>query len=216
MLGSPSTSTTLVWSHEFHHARLYPLTLYEVQAGPCWPQWQLSRQSEPREESMRSPTSSRRPSCIGCKWVLCVKCQADGSTYWSKTRLVAKGFNQIASIDHLATFAHVVRLSSIWLLISWATIHDYEIHQMDVQTAFLHNDQKKQFICDNHQASSTTPTSSVAYKIPSMASNKCPNLGTSRLISISFPSAFNVVIMILVFTSNTKVIFHCCLIHRSS
>src|SRR5271169_4341381 len=54
-----------------------------------------------------------------------------------KARLVARGFSQIYGIDYLDTYAPVVKLASIRILLSLAAIYGLEIHQMDVVTAFL-------------------------------------------------------------------------------
>jgi hypothetical protein len=52
-------------------------------------------------------------------------------------RLVARGFSQIYGIDYLDTYAPVVKLASIRILLAIAAIHGLGIHQMDVVTAFL-------------------------------------------------------------------------------
>jgi hypothetical protein len=32
----------------------------------------------------------------------------------------------------------MVKIISLWILFALATIHDYHVHQLDIQTAFLH------------------------------------------------------------------------------
>jgi hypothetical protein len=54
-----------------------------------------------------------------------------------KARLVAQGFSQIYGVDYLATYAPVVKLASIRILLAIAAIYGLEIHQMDVVTAFF-------------------------------------------------------------------------------
>jgi hypothetical protein len=54
-----------------------------------------------------------------------------------KARLVARGFSQVYGIDYLDTYAPVVKLTSIRILLAIAAIYGLEIHQMDVVTAFL-------------------------------------------------------------------------------
>ena len=54
-----------------------------------------------------------------------------------KARLVANGFTQKEGIDYEETFSPVAMLKSIRILLSIATCLDYEIWQMDVNTAFL-------------------------------------------------------------------------------
>ena len=57
-----------------------------------------------------------------------------------KARLVARGFSQIYGVDYLDTYAPVVKLASIRILLATAAIYGLEIHQMDVVTAFLAGD----------------------------------------------------------------------------
>ena len=61
----------------------------------------------------------------------------DGSVAKYKARVVAQGFSQVPGRDYLDTFAPVARLSSIRTILSVACLQDLEIHQMDVDTAYL-------------------------------------------------------------------------------
>ena len=61
-----------------------------------------------------------------------------------KARLVARGFSQIYGIDYLDTYAPVVKLASIRILLAIAAVFGLEIHQMDVVTAFLAGDLKEE------------------------------------------------------------------------
>ena len=54
-----------------------------------------------------------------------------------RARLVAKGFTQTAGIDYEETFAPVARLDSLRLLLSLATTYDWEVHQIDIKSAYL-------------------------------------------------------------------------------
>jgi len=77
---------------------------------------------------------NRKP--ISSKWILKIKTKADGSLDKYKAHLVACGFTQIQGVDYMETFSPVVKLNSIKVLLALATQHDYEIHQLDVKTAF--------------------------------------------------------------------------------
>src|SRR5205823_7852929 len=74
---------------------------------------------------------------VSSKWALKHKRDEMGRTIRLKARLVARGFSQIYGIDYLDTYAPVVKLASIRILLAIAAIYDLHIHQMDVVTAFL-------------------------------------------------------------------------------
>ena len=57
-----------------------------------------------------------------------------------KVVLVAKGFSQVEGIDYTETFAHVSKMNSICLVLSLVASYKWEVHQMDVKSAFLHGD----------------------------------------------------------------------------
>jgi transposase InsO family protein len=78
---------------------------------------------------------NRKP--IQAKWIFKVKHDANGVIQKHKARWVAKGYSQQEGIDYNDTFAPVVRLENMRLLIAYATQHNLEIDQMDIDSAFL-------------------------------------------------------------------------------
>ncbi|HEV7735827.1 MAG TPA: reverse transcriptase domain-containing protein [Chlamydiales bacterium] len=64
----------------------------------------------------------------------------NGKVVRHKVRVVAKGFTQVAGVDFTETFASVARMESMRTLLHIGATNDWEIHQMDVKTAFLHGD----------------------------------------------------------------------------
>eukprot|EP00253_Pinus_taeda_P017794 PITA_17794 len=77
---------------------------------------------------------------VRCKWVYRTNYGPDGKVDKHKARLVAKGFSQVEGIDYTETFSPVAKMNSIRLVLSLAASLKWEVHQMDVKSAFLHGD----------------------------------------------------------------------------
>ena len=77
---------------------------------------------------------------LGNKWIFKKKLKPDGSIDKYKARLVVQGFRQKEDLDYFDTYSPVTRITSIRMLIAIASVHDLEIHQMDVKTAFLNGE----------------------------------------------------------------------------
>ena len=75
---------------------------------------------------------------IGLKWVFKVKRNADGSIIKYKARVDVKGYVQKQGIDFDEVFTPVARIETIRLIIALAASKGWEIHHIDVKTAFLH------------------------------------------------------------------------------
>ena len=57
----------------------------------------------------------------------------------NKTKLVTHEYNQEEGIDFNETFATVVRLKSIRMLLTFACYNDLILYQIDVKSAFLNS-----------------------------------------------------------------------------
>jgi len=81
---------------------------------------------------------------ITSRLVLQRKLNADGGHDRYKARLVAHGFKQQPGVDFVRTYAPLVSMSTVRLVLSFAAVRDYEIHQLDVVTAFLESRLKEE------------------------------------------------------------------------
>jgi hypothetical protein len=77
---------------------------------------------------------------IGLKWVFKVKRDPDGKIVKHKVRLVAKGYPQIQGVDFDEVFAPVARLETVRTLLALAAQGEWEVHHMDVKSAFLNGE----------------------------------------------------------------------------
>jgi len=74
---------------------------------------------------------------IDTKWVFGNKLDEQGTVTRNKARLVVQGYNQEEGIDYEETFAPVVRIEAIRILIAFAAYLEFKLYQMDVKSAFL-------------------------------------------------------------------------------
>ncbi|KAG8485659.1 hypothetical protein CXB51_018846 [Gossypium anomalum] len=85
--------------------------------------------------------SNYSEATVRCKWMFKKKegtLGVEEPRY--KARLVAKGYSQIPGADFTDEFSPVVKYSSIRALLGIVAMHDLELKQSDVKTAFLHRE----------------------------------------------------------------------------
>jgi hypothetical protein len=79
----------------------------------------------------------KEKSVVTSKWVYKIKHAAERSVDKYKARFMARGFSQKEGDDYDKTFALLARHISIRTIISLAASMGWNLHQMDVKTAFL-------------------------------------------------------------------------------
>jgi virulence-associated protein VapD len=119
-----------------------PKTIQEAKSSIYWTEWLAALYEELESlkakgvyEEVDSVPTNRKP--LDSKWVLRIKRNKDGNISRFKARLVVKGFTQIPGQDFTYTFAPVARWESIRTLLTLTALHDWELRQIDVKTAYL-------------------------------------------------------------------------------
>jgi len=137
--------TSTRYQHEAYMARTLdpdePPSYTEALESPQAPEWKQAIEEELKSvienhtwELVELP-KGRTP--VKCRWTFRVKRGAGGEVIKYKARLVAKGFTQRYGIDYLETYAPVVKLTSLRIILALAAARDYEVDQTDIKSAYL-------------------------------------------------------------------------------
>jgi hypothetical protein len=118
-----------------------PATLAEAQADQNWKRAMEEEMSAIEDNKTWKLCELPHGHCaIGLKWVFKVKRDESGAVVKHKARLVVKGYAQRKGIDYDEVFAPVARLDTVRLLIALAADKGWEMHHLDVKSAFLNGD----------------------------------------------------------------------------
>lgn len=121
-----------------------PVTVREALESDEANEWRNAMEEEmenmTRAEAWKLTTKPPGAKVISSKWVFARKPSEEGSGTKYKARLVARGFMQNTGqpIEETETYAPVIRLKSIRMLLAIAAEKGFEIHQMDIKAAYLH------------------------------------------------------------------------------
>ena len=120
-----------------------PKTLMQAMTRPDWSEWEKAMEEEialmRKYKVWDVVDSPDDTNIVGSRWVFRIKRDSSGKILKYRARLVAQGFTQMYGIDFQDTFAPVARLSSIRAVIALAASEDWELHQMDVKSAYLNS-----------------------------------------------------------------------------
>lgn len=118
-----------------------PVTVKEALKSPEADMWKKAMNEEisnlTQAETWELTTKPPGVKIIPSRWLFCKKKDETGNRAKFKARLVAKGYLQVSGVDFQDTFAPVIKLKSIRLLLAIAAEKDFEIHQMDITAAYL-------------------------------------------------------------------------------
>lgn len=101
---------------------------------------------------------------IGCIWIFNVKENPNGSVHNYKTRLVAKGYHQIAGFDFNETFSPVIKPTTIRIILSITISNGSTIRQLDVKNTFL-NGKLKEVYMEQPPRFEISPSSNLVCKL---------------------------------------------------
>jgi hypothetical protein len=150
-----SSATTLTPKNVEHSSNHWALaaaeaepTLREALSGPDGLEWQeavdykISQLEKLGAWKVVTPLSNA--NIIPCHFVLAMKCGPDGEKLKLQVQLVTNGQCQKHGIDYAETFTPTMNMTTIRAVLSIAAHHNWEIHQIDVKSAYLdaelHND----------------------------------------------------------------------------
>ena len=74
---------------------------------------------------------------VSIKWIYKTKQDVHGIVQKHKERMVARWFTQQPGIDFNETFAPVAHMDTVRTVLAIATQNKWQVHQMDVKSAFL-------------------------------------------------------------------------------
>jgi hypothetical protein len=142
----PGLATRNLDDQELHLGSVEePTSFREVERDHRWRKAMVEEMNSIKENEtwvLVDPPANCRP--IGLKWVFKEKHDEHDNVVKHKARLVAKGYVQREGVDFEEVFAPVARMESVRLLIALAAIKDWEIHHMDVKSAFLSGELKEE------------------------------------------------------------------------
>ena len=126
------------------HEGMEPQTIQEVYQRPDRLQWEEVMKEELekliRRSTWRIVPKPEGVNIVGSKWVFRLKKDVNGNVTSHRARLVAQGFTQVHGIDFDDNFAPIARMVSIRTVLALAARHDWEIHQVDVKSAYLYGE----------------------------------------------------------------------------
>jgi transposase InsO family protein len=140
-------SEEAAWTEEAYQARVHdadtPEGYRQAKESEDWEGWEKAMDEEMDQHKKMGTWElldlPQGRTAIGCRWVYNRKIGADLELERLKARLVAQGFSQIPGIDFQFTYAETLRLDSQRAILALGTTHNYDIHQMDVKTAYLNS-----------------------------------------------------------------------------
>ncbi|CAI7847690.1 unnamed protein product [Closterium sp. NIES-53] len=117
-----------------------PRSYAEAIEGPYSSQWQAAMDEEMASWKSTGTYVDAVPppgaNIVSGMWIFRVK-RPPGSPPIFKARYVARGFSQRQGVDYFQTFSPTPKMTTLRVLLHVAAHRDYELHSLDLSTAFL-------------------------------------------------------------------------------
>ncbi|MBW0500487.1 hypothetical protein O181_040202 [Austropuccinia psidii MF-1] len=124
-----------------------PVSFKEAMASSKSNQWLVAIQNKfsslERHGVLEEVELRKGLRLLDTTWVFREKTDSLGNVIERKACPCVRGFLQVENLDFHETFAPTGRLSTLRFLLGYCADHDFDLHQMDVKTAFLHGDLDK-------------------------------------------------------------------------
>ena len=121
-----------------------PKTYEEAMRGPQSKDWRKACIKEIQSlkdnktfEVVVLPTGK---NVVESRWLYKIKFKSDGTLDKFKARFVAKGYSQVFGLDYNETFAPVLSMGTMRMILAVAAAKGWKVTQLDVSTAFLYSD----------------------------------------------------------------------------
>jgi len=105
--------------------------------------WESELESLRKNETWVVEKVPTERNIVGCRWLF--RRKEDGRF---KVRLVAKGYSQEPGIDFKEMFAPVGKFTTLRVLLALVAENDWELHSMDVKTAFLNGELEEEIFME--------------------------------------------------------------------
>ncbi|CAI7808560.1 unnamed protein product [Closterium sp. NIES-53] len=117
-----------------------PRSYAKAITGPYSSQWQAAMDAEMASWKSTGTYIDEVPppgaNIVDGMWIFRVK-RPPGSPPAFKARYVARGFSQRQGVDYFHTFSPAPKMTTLRVLLHVAAQRDYELHSLDLSTAFL-------------------------------------------------------------------------------
>jgi hypothetical protein len=127
----------------------WPRNYREARQSDQWSYWEQAMNEEKNSldahETMEYVERPWGKKVIPVHWIYSAKVDKFGNVLRFKARLVAQGCRQIPGVDVDEVFAPTSSFAARRVILSVVAQRDYEIHQVDIKTAFLNGDLERRY-----------------------------------------------------------------------